>query len=745
MAIGKSIPVVDSVAKVTGTIPYGINMKLPNMLFAKILHSPLPHAKIVSIDTSAAEELPGVVAILTGKDLGQPNGPQKLITGFIKDRPVIALDRVRYIGEPVAVVAAESEKIAEEALYMIDVDYEDLPAIYETKASMQPDAPILNEAFPDNCYRHAKLRHGDIEAGFAAADAIIEEVYTSPAAQHVTLEPHVNAAQWKDGRLTVWSGSQSPHRVRGSLAALLGIEKDRVRVIVPPLGGGYGGKGHVRLQPLIAAIAWKVGGRPVKLTLTRSEEFVNVTKHAVTITIKSGVKKDGTFTARQVTLHWNGGAYADSSASLVGSGMVRAVGPYRIPHVWVDSYGYYTNLPPSGPFRGAMSSQTTWAYESHMDTIAHRLGMDPLKLRLKNLLVSGDEFATSEILHDIHFVECLKTCADNLGWERPLDRSGESETVKRGRGLGVMMKSTIPTSQSECRLKVDTQGQLSFYTSTVEMGQGAHTALAQIAAEAMEVPFETVTTIGPDTDRTPFDTTTSAARSTGMMGMAIFNGAEILKQKLIEAAVPLLEHPAEELSVKDGHVIVTAKPEQRMSYAEVVGRNNLESLEALGAFETKGGLDPETGQGLSTPHWHQGAGACEVEVDTETGKFTILRYQSASFAGRVVNPQLVRLQNDGNVIFGLGPAVLEEIVFDEGQIINPNLSDYMIPSFLDIPHQLNGEALESDVGEIHGIGEMTLPPVAPAIANAIYDAVGIRIRDLPITAEKVLRATFGNE
>lgn len=740
MAVGKSLPMLDAVARITGTVPFAVNLQLPGMLVARVLRSPHAHARLVHLDASAAEQLPGVVAVLTAADLGQPKGPAYLSGVMMKDQPVLARDRVRFVGEPVALVAAETAEIAEDAVNLIAVEYEELPAVYDPLAARQPGAPRLHDAFVDNCFRHAKLRHGDLEAGFAAADEIVEETFTSPVAHHAYLEPHVSAAQWADGQLTVWSATQAPHRVREVLAELFGLEPDDVRIIVPPLGGGYGGKGHIRLESLVAALAWKVGDRPVKLTLTRAEEFVTVTKHAATMTIKSGVKKDGTFTARQVTIHWNGGAYADASPSLVRSGMVRAAGPYRIPNVWVDSYGIYTNLPPAGAFRGAMSSQATWAYESHMDTIAHRLGLDPLEFRLKNLLVSGDHFATGEIMHDIHFVECLQACAGKLGWEKPLNRASETPTLKRGRGLGVMMKSTIPTSKSQCRLQIDDDGRLTLFTSTVEMGQGAHTALAQIAAEAMEIPIEVVSVIGPDTSRTPYDTTTSAARSTGMMGTAILKGAEALKQKLIEAAVPLFEQPPEELSVSDSHVISTGQPEQRMSYAEVLRRNQVASLEAMGEFETKFGVDPETGQGISTPHWHQGAGACEVEVDTETGKVTVPRYYGASFAGRVVNPKLAQLQNDGNIIFGLGPALLEEVVFDNGQVINGTLADYNIPSFLDIPPELSCVALESESGEFHGIGEMTLPPVAPAIANAIFDAVRVRIRDLPITPEKVLTA-----
>jgi CO/xanthine dehydrogenase Mo-binding subunit len=739
MAIGESVPMLDSVARVTGAVPYGINLKLPDMLFAKVLRSPFPHARVVKLDASAAEQLPGVVAVVTAADF--ESGQPELVYGFqIKDQSIVARDRVRYVGEPVALVAAETIEQAEAALALIDVEYEELPAVYDALDAMQSAAPVLHESYADNCFVHSKLRHGDVEAGFADADEIIEETFTSPLAQQTSLEPHVALAQWNDGQLTVWTAAQAPYGVRRVLAGIFGLAPEAVRVIVPPLGGGYGGKGHVRIEPLVAALAWKVNGRPAKLALTRAEEFVTVTKHAARITIKSGVKRDGTFTARQVTIHWNGGAYADASPGLVPAGMARSVGPYRIPMVRVDSYGVYTNLPPAAAYRGAMSSQTTWAYESHMDTIAHRLGLDPLEFRLKNLLRSGESFATGETLHDVYFAECLQAAANGLRWNEPHEEASASHSLRRGRGWAVMMKSTIATSKSQCRISLSVNGRVTLYTSTVEMGQGAHTALAQIVAASLGIRLDQVSVVGPDTALTPFDATTSASRSTHMMGNAILDGTKWLKQKLIKAAVPLLEHPPDELTADDGYVSVTAHPETRIAYAEVLMRNGLESLDAQGEFQTKGGLDPETGQGIATPHWHQGAGACEVEVDLDTGKVRVLRYHSASFAGRVVNPRLAELQNNGNVIFGMGPALFEEMIVDNGQVINANLSDYMIPSFLDVPTELGSDLLESDAGEFHGIGEMTLPPVAPAIANAIEDAVGVRIRDLPITAEKVLRA-----
>ncbi len=740
MAVGKSVPMLDSVARVTGTVPYPSNLKLPDMLVGKVFRSRVPHARAIRLDISAAEQLPGVVAVVTAADFVGDDKPSLHFGSAIQDQPIVAGDRIRFIGEPVALIAAESAAIADQALELIDLEYEELPAIFDAEQAMVPGAPVLHEAFPDNVVRHSKLRRGDVEAGFAAADEIIEEVFSSPMAQQASLETHVAAAQWADGKLTVWTGSQSPYTVRRVLSVIFDLNLDAVRVIVPPLGGGFGGKGNVRIQPMVAALAWKVGHRPVKLMMTRAEEFVTVTKHAAKIVVKSGLKLDGTFTARKVTIYWNGGAYASSSAHLVPAGMLRAIGPYRIPTVHVDSYGVYTNLPIAAAYRGAMSSQGVFAHESHMDTIAHRLGINPLELRVKNLLRTDDIFATGERLHDIHFVECLESAASGLGWQAPL-QSESGPIKKRGRGVAVMMKNTIANSSSECRIELDARGNVTLYVSTVEMGQGGHTALAQIAAEALGVPIAALTVRGPDTAQTPPDAQTASSRSTHMMGNAVLDGAASLRQQLAEAAAPIFEWSPEDLSVANGTVFVTTQPHERLSYGEILGRSNIDALSANGKFSTKvGKLDPETGQGISTPDWHQGAGACEVEVDTQTGKVTVLRYHSAAFAGRVVNPTLAGLQNDGNVIFGLGASLLEEVAIDGGQITNPNFSDYMLPSFLDIPVELKNVSLEEEGSSFQGIGEMTLPPVAPAIANAIYDAVGARIRDLPLTAEKVLRA-----
>ncbi len=744
MAVGRSVPVRDAEARVRGTIPYLADLRLPGMLVAKIVRSPFPHARIRHLDPRPAMGIPGVVAVLTAHDFDRPGAPRLFYGVDRKDQPIVARDRVRYMGEPVAAIAAETPEAAEEAARAIEVEYEEQPAVFDPVEAMQPGAPLVHEDCPNNIFLHTRLRHGDLEAGFAAADLIVEETYTTPPASHAALEPHGVIAWWEGGHLTLWSTTQAPFVIQETLAEIFGLPRESVRVIVPPLGGGYGGKGYVRLEPIAAALAWKVHGRPVRLILDRFEEFVTLTRHTACIHIRTGVRRDGTLTARQVEVYWGAGAYADITPRLLRSaGLVRVVGPYRIPAVHVDAYGVYTHLPPAGPFRGTMSFEGAWAYESHMDTIAHRLGMDPLELRRKNILRPGDRFCTGEVIDEAFFLECLEAAAQRLGWGQPYEK-GEG-TRRRGRGLAIMMKSTLPRSRSECRLILRADGMLELHTGTVEMGQGAHTALAQIAAAEMGLPLERIEVIGPDTARVPYDATTSASRSTSMMGAAVQKAAARLKEEIRQRATPLLEANPDEIIIQAGRAWLQGRPEIGLPWEEILRRHGLEALEAHGVFETQGGLDPETGQGIASPHWHQGAGACEIEVDTETGKIRILRYCAAAYAGQVVNPALAELQNQGNVVFGLGQAMMEQIVFDQGQPANANLSDYPIPSLRDLPNELISLLLESPEGSIHGLGEMTLPPVAPAIANALFDAIGVRIRDLPITPEKVWRALHGDE
>lgn len=752
---------LDAEERVTGRIGYTLNVELPGMLVGKILRSPVPHARILNVDGARAERLAGVAAVLTRADFGPATGYAGIYGRVFRDQSVVAFDKVRFVGEPVAAVAALNEDGAEEALSLISVEYEELPAVFDEEAALKPGAPLVHDPRPErqpmfrnliqdvpggsNVCSHFKLRRGDIESGFRQSDHVYEDTFRSPAAQHVPLEPHVTVAQFFQGKLTLWTSTQMPHAVRAQIAELFNLPLARVRVVVETLGGGFGSKGSLRLEPITAFLALKAK-RPVKIVLSREEEFVTVCKHPATIRIKTGVMKDGTLIARQVSANFNTGAYSDIGPVVARNGGSAMSGPYKIPHVCIDSCAVWSNVVPAGALRGFGVPQAVWAYESQMDLIAERLGLDPVELRQRNLLRDGDLFATGEKLADMHYDELLERAAASVQWSsddaRWLNQDIRAQsTLRRGKGLALVIKATITPSTSAAALKLNEDGSLNVLTSSVELGQGAKTVLAQIAADAMRVPLARVSVSDPDTDLTPYDQQTSSSRTTYSMGGAIGKAAADLKQQLSDCAAELLEVSATDLLFEDGKVVVRGSPARSLGYGEVALRSNQGNLIGRGAFSTRGGLDLETGQGIGSVHWHQGGIGCEVEVDIETGRIKVLRLAPVVFAGRVVNPRLCELQLDGCAIFGLGQALFEEMSYgDHGQLINSNLGDYNIPSFEDIPWKLNPIALEHDGSEdLHGVGETLLPPVMAAIGNAVYNAVGVRIHDLPLTAEKILR------
>jgi CO/xanthine dehydrogenase Mo-binding subunit len=557
----------------------------------------------------------------------------------------------------------------------------------------------------------------------------------------------VTVAQFFQGKLTIWTSTQMPHAIRSQMAELFNLSLARVRVIVETLGGGFGSKGSLRLEPIASFLALKAS-RPVKIVLKREEEFVTVCKHPATIRVKTGVKKDGVLVARKVSANFNTGAYSDIGPVVARNGGSAMSGPYKIPHVWIDSCAVWTNVVPAGALRGFGVPQAVWAYETQMDMIAERLGLDPVELRRKNLLRNGDLFATGEKLVDMHYDELLDQAAADLQWtasdarwcnkNHPLS---EKDTIRRGKGLALVIKATITPSTSEAELKLNEDGSLNVLTSSVELGQGSKTVLAQIAADQLQVPVSRVSVSDPDTELTPYDQQTSSSRTTFSMGGAIAKAAADLKQQLLEHAAELLEASPSDLALEEGRVAVRGAPGRTLGYGEIALRSSQGNLIGRGAFSTRGGLDLETGQGIGSVHWHQGAVGCEVELDVETGKVRVLYLSPHVFAGRVVNPRLCELQLEGSTIFGLGQALFEEMAYDDrGQLLNANLGDYNIPSFEDIPKQMDSRALEqTGSDELHGIGETLLPPVMAAIGNAIYNAVGARIRDLPLTPEKILR------
>lgn len=748
---------VDAAARVAGTIEYTINVELPGMHHGRVLRSPYAHASIVRVDASRARSLAGVSAVLTRDEiLGDPS-LFPTFGYFIRDQPPVALDRVRHVGEPVAAVAAIDEDVAQEALERIEVEYEPLPAVFDVEAALEPGAPILHPGpralasrRPDMLLRQPRLegtniihlftqRKGDIEAGFREADLVVENTYACPPVQHVSLEPHVAVAQWLNGSLTVWSSTQAPHWVAAELAHMFRLPTARVRVIVSTLGGGYGGKIDPSIEPIVALLA-RLAGRPVKLVFDRQEEFYTHTKHGARVRIRTGVKRDGTLVAHQATCWYNGGAYAKETPEKITRGYA-SMGPYRVPNVHVDSYGVYTNITPSAAFRGFGIPQVAWAHESQMDVIADELGIDPLEIRLRNVLRPGDEFSTGErIDEDLHYVELLRTAAERVGWT-----GVRSETVANGKvrakGLSVIIKgmSAFPSTSV---VKLNADGSLTVLTSSVEMGQGALTALAQVAADEATLPIDRVVISTPDTAHTPWDQMTAASRTTNSMGRAIRAAVQDVKRQLITLAAERLEISPDDLEVAEGSVRPKGSPDRAVPFAALIAGARVGNVLGHGSYLARAGLDPETGQGIGSPQWHPAVCAAEVEADPETGKVVITKLHLALYVGRMINPLACELQVEGAALFGLGQALFEEIVWDaNGVLRNPNLSDYNIPSFLDVPREFDETVLETPgTLNVHGLGETALPSVAPAVANAVARALGVRLTELPMTPERVLRA-----
>jgi CO/xanthine dehydrogenase Mo-binding subunit len=745
---------LDAELRVRGRVSYAMDARMPGMVHAKLLRSPHAHARIVRVDATRARQLPGVCAVVTGADLAARSDLYPYYGPIFRDQSILAIDKARFVGDPVAAVAAIDLDTAQQALDLIEVEYEELPPVLDLDSALAPGAPIvhdegprLGQTFADiivrteadtNICNHFKLRKGDIEAGFAQADHIFEDVFSSPPVQHVPMETHNCVAWWENGVLRLVSSTQMPFAVRTALAEIFRIPQTKVRVTVPTLGGGYGAKTYPKIEPVTAVLA-QVTGRPVRLHLTREEEFVTITKHGMQIRMKTGVTNDGRIVARQSTCHFNTGAYADIGPRLIKNGGFATGGPHRIPNVWVDSYAVYTNLAPAGAFRGYGVSQAAWAYDTQLDMIAQRMGWDSYRFRMDNLVEEGESIMTGEPMIDAHFKELLSTAADRVGWDSNEAPVRDGRKV-RAKGLSCIIKASVTPSTSSASVKLNEDGSLQVLTSAVEMGQGAETTLTVLAAEALDLRLDQVSISRPDTDVTPYDQGTSSSRNTYSMGTAVKLAVEDIRQQLLKLGSEELEVSVGDLELVAGMVRPKGAPTRSVSYGDLVRRARAGNLLATAVYASSGGLDPETGQGVGSVHWHQAAGAAEVEVDLDTGRVDILKYHAGVYAGRIANPAQAELQTEGNIAFGLGQALFEEMVYDGGQLQNGNLGDYMIASTEDMPREISLGILEHhEVGDIHGIGETSLPPVMPAVGNAVFRATGVRITDLPITPEKVLR------
>jgi CO/xanthine dehydrogenase Mo-binding subunit len=760
--IGKTFRRLDYETKVTGRAQYLADMSLPGMCYGKILRSPYAHARVKKIDISRTSKIAGVVAVLTRDDILHDQGIEPYYGPVFKDQTIVATEKVRHMGDPVAAVAALTADAAEAAIASIEVDYEQLPAVLDVQEALKPNATLVHDSvklpesgFADlaelkpvegtNVCTHFKLNRGNIEKGFAEADRIFEDTFTLPATQHSFLETHACIAAVDPGRrITVWATTQNPFVVRTQLANIFKVPVSKVRVIVPYLGGGYGGKVYPKVEPITVALAQKAG-RPVRVVLSREEVFYTITKHAAVIRMKTGVKNDGTLVARECEIHLDTGAYAEIGPRVAKKSGYTAAGPYKIPHLKIDSYSVYTNKPPAGAFRGFGVSQSAWAVESQMDIIAAALNMDPLEIRKKNGYDEGDKFVTEETLRAVGLKECLNEVAESIGWES--HRTSDSKikkdspvgSARRGKGLACMIKATITPSISCAVVKLNEDASLSLYTGTVEMGQGSETVLAQIAGKELGIPLEKIQVLGVDTDVVPYDLTTSSSRSTFHMGKAVQLAARDILRQLTAIAATEYSVPEEKITFAEGKLRL---PETQVDYAELMfKRFGMRGGTLVGEGQVKTSTKDEYGEKSTSAFWFLAAGAAEVEVDIDTGKFKLLKYATAVDVGKALNPLGCRQQLAGAAITGIGQAMFEEIAYDNGQLINPNLVDYILPSLGDMPATIDTICVEvpDPTGPFgaKGIGESALIPVAPAIANAIYDAVGVRIKDLPIKAEKV--------
>jgi CO/xanthine dehydrogenase Mo-binding subunit len=743
---------VDGIEKVTGKALYTGDLQLPGLAYAKILRSPVPHARLVKVDATRAKELTGVIATLTRDDIKEFNYKYG---ATYKDQSIVAVDKVRYVGDPVAAVLADDPAIAEQALDLIEVEYEELPKVTNIEEATAEGAPLVHEGdvaraelrgsvygAPERfkgtniCY-YLGFGRDDVAKGFANSDFIYEDTFRFQKVQHYSLEPHINIAHYDGDKLTVWSSCQDPFTLRDHLSGIFRLPLSHVRVIVPYVGGGYGGKLYVKAEPIAAALSWKTR-RPVKLALTVNESFKTITRHPARVTVKSGVTKDGRVIARECQVFMDTGAYADAGPRVTQKAGYRSLGPYNIPYAKVEAHGVYTNSIPAGAFRGFGALQVTWAYESQMDMIAERLGMDPLEFRLKNLLKKGDVYTAGDTPVDCDLAEGLLKVADAIHWKEP------STQPNRAKGISCCMKDAGGTYKvAGATVKMSSDGSVVLLTGTVEVGQGPRTALSQVVAEELGVSMDQIAVAQLDTDVTPYDISTSASSSMVVMGTAVQRAAQDAKRQLLACAGKVLKQKPQTLILGDGQV--HAQDGRSVSYSKViVDFFGSKAGEIIGKGLYKDKRSKKAILGSTTTFWEVGWGAVEVEVDPETGVIKLLNYVSAADAGKAINPDQCIGQDEGALLFGIGHTLMEEMVFDEGQPLNPNLIDYRVPMFKDLPEHLHTILIENGNGPgpfgSKGLGEGGLLPVASAIAAAVNRAVGVRIQDLPLTPIKVWQA-----
>jgi len=746
--VGKDVPRNDAYAKARGSAIYTDDMKLPGMLHGQILRSPVPHARIVHVDTSRAKALPGVKSVITGKDIPKVKYGNWRLFADTQDEYALAIDKVRFIGDEVAAVAAVDKETAREAIELIEVEYEALEGLYDIDASIKEGAPAIHDYCPGNISVNRKIEYGDIEKGFAESDYVREDTFKVHAVSHAYLEPCSALAQLDlDGRITLWTSTQTPYIVQCLLASTLEMRENDIRVIKPFVGGGFGGKMELRTWEFCAAFMAKQTGQPVKFTLSREEEFLaGRRRHPMTLHSKVGFKKDGSLMAKDLRILLDGGAYnAMGPTATFLSGNFGAM-LYRYPNYRFHGQHVYTNKPPASAMRGFGAPQSLYASEIQMNMAAEALGIDPVDLRLKNAQVSGDKIPDVSTISSCGFKESIEAVAEMSDWKRL------RKELKPGQGIGIGCYSFIsggvfnwfntqyPFSAAEVRAFSD--GTVHLLTMAADIGQGCDTVMKQILAEELGLQMEDIRITSADTAMTPqADLGSWGSRVTLMAGNACLDAARKIKEKLFGALSAFHNlNVIHEMECKNGRVQPKNRPKKAVPFGDVVAMvqrsNRGEPLIAHGYYTPRD-------KGLVTPAFGFGAQAALVEVDRETGKVDVKQMWTAHDCGTVINPKGVEGQLAGSIQMGLGYALSEQFVMQDGKTLNTNFLDYKMPTAMDMPPS---EVTHIDTYEPEGpmgakeCGEGLASPTAPAISDAVYHATGYRCKDLPITPEKILKS-----
>jgi 4-hydroxybenzoyl-CoA reductase alpha subunit len=752
--VGKSVPRIEGRGIVTGQLKYAFDLNFGGQLVGKMLRSPHAHAKIISIDTSKAEALPGVKAVITARDTHLIKfGSNEYFFPHTVDQMALEADKVRYIGDEIAAVAAVDEETADQALKLIDVKYEILPAVFEIEEAIKPTAPLIHNSL-NNMAVILPVNFGNPARVMKEADHVREDKFWCPVAHPVPMEPHVCIGQWETftNKVTLWSSSQAPFKCREALAKTLKLDLNDVRVIKMPTGGGFGGKLEMLPMDFSACLlSKKAGGLPVKIVYTREEEFIaSRRKHGMIYKVKTGVKKDGTIMAMTGEVLADGGAYCSYGPTVLAAAMMRIFMVYKIQHFRMTGYRVYTNNPISGAMRGFGGVQSGFAIESHMDMIAKDLGMDPIEFRMKNITGPNTVTVNKMILTSNGLKECIEKARAASKWD---EKRGKQQHICRGIGIGIaadVMGSKMYKSHESAGaiVKVEEDGSVYLFTGAADTGQGSNTVLSQIAAHELGVSYSRIKCKAGDTEITPFDTGSFASRVTFISGNASLLGARDAKNQILDIVAKEFNLVREDLDIKaekvinkkDGKVIMTFDKALELCYSFNYGKQII----GRGSYNPKTTpIDFRTGEGNVSGSYGFEAQVAEVEVNKETGQIKVLELWDAHDIGRAINPQSVESQIEGSLAMGLGYTFYEDMKFKNGRVLNANYAGYRVPRSIGLP-KMNTILVETDEPEgpfgAKGMGEAALLPTSAAIANAVEDAIGVRIKDLPLTPDKIIKA-----